>query len=81
MWKSDYTYQKQVVRSTCHQLPAKSVGMCSVYIIHHCDSMYSGGSEIERPRSNVMVIIIRREDILAVNFDYMYFCVDLLSMQ
>jgi len=48
--KSGYTDQKLAQKSPYSELPAESAGMLAGYLIHHSDNMYSGGSEIEKPR-------------------------------
>jgi hypothetical protein len=42
-------YKSKIGGNINSELPGKSTGMHAAYIIHHSESMYDGGSEIERP--------------------------------
>ena len=79
--KLGYIYQNLVDGSICCKLMAESVEMWWAYVIHCSDNMYSGGSEIERPRGFWMHMIIHRNNILDINNFCMHFCIQLWSIQ
>jgi len=79
--QSGYTNQKLEWKSTYRDMLAECAGMLASYIIHHSDTVYGGGSEIQRPWRFWMHMIIHRNDWLAVNNHYMIHIIQLLNIQ
>jgi len=78
---SGYKYLKVVHGFLYCKLPAESAEMGWIYIIHHANDMYSGGSETEMSPKSSIQIIIHWNGILGVNKDCMQFFSQLFSTQ
>jgi hypothetical protein len=79
--KWSYIYNKIVDASTCSKLPTEINGMLLSCDIHCSESVHNSGSAMELPRRFSMQMIMHRNDILALNNDYMLFGIELLTTQ
>jgi len=71
--KSSSICPKLVDGSVCRNLPDESANTGQNYLIYRTNDVIHGGSETERPRCFWIHMILRRNNLLAVNNDGMTF--------